>query len=92
MTSHHNLGSRHIPKNKRGNKSDSNNYRQIAISSLLGKLFDIIILEEQHHGLITDELQFGFKKIASTVLCTLLLMETVEYCNENDTDCYLLNC
>ena len=33
-----------IPKNKRGNKSDSRNYRQIAISSLLGKLFDIIIL------------------------------------------------
>ena len=24
-----------IPKNKRGNKCDSNNYRQIAISSLL---------------------------------------------------------
>ena len=79
-----------IPKNKRGNKSDSNNYRQIAISSLLGKLFEIIILEEQHHGLITDELQFGFKKNASTVLCTSLLMETVEYYNENDTDCYLL--
>ena len=52
-----------IPKNKRGTKSDSNNYRQIAISSLLGKLFDIIILEEQHHGLITDELQFGFKRM-----------------------------
>ena len=26
----------HIPKTKRGNKCDSNNYRQIAISSLLG--------------------------------------------------------
>ena len=65
-------------------------YVYIAISSLLGKLFDIIILEEQHHGLITDELQFGFKKNASTVLCTSLLMETVEYYNENDTDCYLL--
>ena len=34
-------------KNKRGNKCDSNNYRAIAISSLLGKLFDIIILKEQ---------------------------------------------
>ena len=78
-----------IPKNKRGNKSDSisNNYRQIAISSLLGKLFHIIILEEQHYGLITDELQFGFKKNASTVLCTSLLMGTVEYYNDNDTDC-----
>ena len=33
-------------QNKRGNKCDSNNYRAIAISSLLGKLFDIIILKE----------------------------------------------
>ena len=48
-----------IPKNKRGNKSDSNNYRQIAFSSLLCKLFDIIITKDQHHGLMTDELQFG---------------------------------
>ena len=59
-----------IPKNKRGNKSDLNNYRQIAISSLLGKLFDISVLEEQHHSLITDELQFGFKRNASSLLCT----------------------
>ena len=58
-----------IPKytSIRRNKSDSNNYRQIVITSLMGKLFDIIILEEQHHGLITDELQFGFKKNA--LLC-----------------------
>ena len=32
-----------IPQNNRGNKCISNNYRQIAISSLLGKIFDSII-------------------------------------------------
>ena len=31
-----------VPKDKRGSKSDSNNYRAIAISSILGKLFDSI--------------------------------------------------
>ena len=36
-----------IPKNKSGNKCDSENYRQIAISSLMEKLFDSIVLEEQ---------------------------------------------
>ena len=51
-----------IPKNKRGNKCDSDNYRQIAISSLMGKLFDSIVLEEQQYSLFTDLLQFGFKK------------------------------
>ena len=34
-------------KNKRGNKCDSKNYRDIAISSLLEKLFNIITLKEQ---------------------------------------------
>ena len=62
-----------IPKNKRGDTCDSNNYRQIAISSLLGKLFDTIVLEEQHTSLSTDILQFGFKKNTSTVICTSLM-------------------
>ena len=49
-----------IPKNWRGNKCDSDNYRQIAISSLMGKLFDSIVLEEQQDSLFTDLPQFGF--------------------------------
>ena len=77
-----------IPKNKRGNKCDSDNYRQIAISSLMGKLFDSIVLEEQQDSLFTDLLQFGFKKTTSTVVCTSLLKETIEYYNENNTVCY----
>ena len=47
-----------VPKDKRGSKSD--NYRAIAISSILGKLFDSIIIKEQHSSLITDDLQFRF--------------------------------
>ena len=65
-------------KNKRGNKCDSNNYRAIAISSLLGKLFDIIILKEQCTSLSTDVLQFGFKPHSSTTICTSLLRDTIE--------------
>ena len=51
-----------IPKNKRGNKTDSNNYRAIAISSLLGKLFDLIVLSEHGSSLETVNMQFGFLK------------------------------
>ena len=79
-----------IPKNKRGNKSDSCNYRAIAISSLLGKLYDIIVLTEQCKCLHTDNLQFGFKQHSSTVICTALLIETIEYYVENGSDCYLM--
>ena len=50
----------YIPKNKRGNKCDSNNYRQIAISSLLRIIFDTIILDKQQMSLETEVLQFSF--------------------------------
>ena len=70
-----------VPKDKRGSKSDSNNYRAIAIISILGKLFDSIIIKEQHSSLITDDLQFGFKENSSTIICTQLLIETIEYYN-----------
>ena len=63
-----------IPKNKRINKCDSNKYRQIAISSLLCKVFDIIILDSQSKSLGTDVLQFGFKKSSLTVICTSLML------------------
>ena len=77
-------------KNKRGNKCNSNNYRAIAISSLLGKLFDIIILKEQCTSLSTDVLQFVFKPHSSTTICTSLLCDTIEYNNVHGSDCYLL--
>ena len=57
-----------IPKNKRGNCCNSDNYRQMAINSILGKLFDIIVLKEQEDTLCTDILQFGFKKVFNSIM------------------------
>ena len=79
-----------VPKDKRASKSDSNNYRAIAISSILGKIFDSIVMKEQYASLITDDLQFGFKENSSTIICTQLLIETIEYYNSNNTDCFML--
>ena len=79
-----------VPKDKRGNKSDSSNYRAIAISSILGKLLDSIIIQDQHVSLKTDDLQSGFKENTSTMTCTQLLIETVEYYNSNNTDCFMI--
>ena len=41
-------------------------------------------------SLETDVLQFGYKKNSSTVICTSMLKETIDYYNENKTDCYFL--
>ena len=56
---------------------------------ILGEIFDIIVLVAQYDSLSTDVLQFGFKKYSSTVICTSILLDTIEYYNENNTDCYL---
>ena len=47
-------------------------------------------MDAQYDSLSTDVLQFGFKKNSSTVICTSIRLDTIEYYNENNTDCYLL--
>ena len=49
-----------IPKSLNKSLSDSDNYRAIALGSMLGKLYDLIILSKVSASLITSELQFGF--------------------------------
>ena len=75
-----------IPKNKRANRCDASNYRAISISSLLGKILDNIIFEDQYTYLSTDVLQFGYKRCSSTTICTTLLLETIANYHEN---CFL---
>ena len=72
-----------IPKHKRRNKCNSNNYRQIAISSFVGNNIRHYYLDNTQISFETEVLQFGFKKIASTVFCTSMLKETIDYYNEN---------
>ena len=70
-----------ISKNKRGNKCDSNHYRQIAIRSLLGKILNIIILEKQQISLETDILQFGYKN--NLYYFHVHVKRTIGYYNDN---------
>ena len=80
-----------IPKGARANLSDSNMYRSIAISSLLSKILDNIIIEQQYSSLSTSCYQFGFKPNSSTVLCSTMLIETVQYYLEKgDKSVYVL--
>ena len=68
-----------IPKGRRSSSSNSDHFRSIAISSILSKILDCVIIDQQSHSLITSDHQFGFKPNSSTVLCTTMLVETVQY-------------
>ena len=70
-----------LPKGKWKSKRDSENYRAITLSSLLGKLLDLIIIFKEGEKLETDNPQFGYKKGLSTTMCTSILRETVSYYN-----------
>ena len=72
-----------IHKGSKANFSDSEKFRSIAISSLLGNILDHIIFERQSKSLTTSNYQFGFKANSSTVLCSTMVNETVQYYTEN---------
>lgn len=75
-----------ITKNKRKSKSDSDNYRGIALSSCLGKLLDWVIILNSQDVLSTSGLQFGFKADHSTSMCTNVLNETIHYYNSSNSN------
>ena len=63
--------------------SSSDNYRGISLFNSLCKLFDYVFLELNADSFKTDAMQFGFKGNHSTVLCSVIYIETINnYVNE----------
>ena len=77
-----------IIKNKRKCHSDSNNYRGIALSSLLLKLLEYIIINKIENNLNSSDYQFAYKREHSTIMCNFLLDQTIQYYLNNNTDVY----
>ena len=76
-------------KDKLGDISSSNNYRSVALSSLLLKIFDWIILLLHGDKLSTDELQFGYQQNTSTNMCTWFAIETIDYFLRNGSEVFV---
>jgi hypothetical protein len=68
-----------LVKNKSGLLSDINNYRAIAVSTAVSKLFECTLSDSINGVLKNDSHQFGFKSGHSTSLCTNVLKRTVDY-------------
>ena len=66
-------------KDKLGNKCTSKNYRSIAMSSLILKVIDWIVLLLFGENLGLDELQFGYQSGCSTTMCSWVAIETISY-------------
>ena len=79
-----------IPKNKRKSLKTSTNYRGIALSRKLGKIFDWIILNTNGDQFKTTDMQFGFKADHSTSQCTYVCEEIINHYNKKQSDVYVV--
>ena len=77
-----------IIKDKLGSINSSKNYRSIAISSLILKIIDWIILLLFGDTLGLDDLQFAYQPGCSTTMCTWAVVETISYFMRNGSNVY----
>ena len=77
-----------IIKDKMGDMCSSKNYRSIAISSLVLKIIDWVIIILFGECLSLDDLQFSYQSGCSTTMCTWLAIETIDHFLRNDGEVY----
>lgn len=77
-----------IVKDKLSDLTTSKNYRSIAISSLLLKLLDHIIIILYGDKLKFDEFQFGYQENISASLCSWIALETISLYQRQGTTVY----
>ena len=56
-------------KDKKGNLSSKDNYRPLAITCIISKVFEILILNRYRYIFNTTDNQVGFKNKLSTDMC-----------------------
>ena len=69
----------HIPKGSNKDLTNIKNYRGIALSSLISKLFDNCIISSTLYIFESDNLQFAYKKKTSTIQCVSIIKEVINY-------------
>ena len=77
-----------IVKNNLEDITTSSNYRAVAISSLILKILDLVILIIDGDKLDSDQLQFGFQANSSTTMCSWAVSAVVNYYNQVGTPVY----
>ncbi len=77
-----------IVKDQKGDITDVNNYRPIAINSPISKVIELVILDMFKELLTSNDHQFGFKKKHGTDFCVFSLKQVVDYYTNNSTNVY----
>ena len=78
-----------IVKDKKGDLSAADNYRPIAITSILSKVLELLVLKRHEDLFYTTCNQFGFKPKLGTEQCIFTLKQVIEYYKSNNSPIYL---
>lgn len=78
-----------VIKDKTGKISGTENYRPIALASVISKVFEQILMDRLKEYLITMDNQFGFKSKHGTDLCIYSLKEVVSKYNGHNSTVFL---
>ena len=68
-----------IIKDKKGSVTDRDNYRPVAITCIISKVLELVLLDRYSDNLRTTHNQFGFKAKLGTDLCIFTLKQVIEY-------------
>jgi exonuclease III len=77
-----------LVKDRKGVLTDRNNYRPIAITCVVSKVLETLILGKVCQSFSTSCHQFGFKEAHSTDLCVFALKEIINFYNAGTTPVY----
>jgi hypothetical protein len=67
-----------VIKNKRGDITNKDNYRPIAITNIFSKVFETVLLHRYSSLLVTSDNQFGFRNNHSTDMCMFAFQQVVD--------------
>ena len=78
-----------IVKDHKGDLSSADNYRPIAITSIMSKMFKILILNRHRSVMETTSNQFGFKPKHGTGQSVFVLKQVIDFYKSNGSPLYL---
>jgi hypothetical protein len=68
-----------VVKDKHGDVTDKDNYRPIALTTIVSKVFESLLFQVMEDKLFTSDNQFGFKTGHSTDMCIFAFKQIIEY-------------
>ena len=78
-----------LVKDKKGDLGSVDNYRPIAITCIVSKVLEIIILKRYEDHFLTSSNQFGFKANHGTEKCIFVLKQVIDFYKSKSSPVYL---